>query len=186
MLGDVKLTPHDWFAIAGTLLVEQGPGALTIERLTSRAGVTKGSFYHHFGSRQGFVAAFVEHLRDVGFADVVAEVDPTAPSQLRLHQLVAEIARHDPALEIAVRRWAVIAEPVREMVENVDAAQLDYLTALFGEMTDPDTAAFQARLSIAFHLGTLQIRPPVHGAEYVAMAEALGRIWSEGGAQPAP
>ncbi|MBA2336988.1 MAG: helix-turn-helix transcriptional regulator [Acidimicrobiia bacterium] len=182
----MRLTPHDWFAMAETLLVEEGPGALTIERLTGRAGVTKGSFYHHFGSRQGFVAAFVEHLRDVGFADIVAEVDPVASPQLRLHQLVAELARHDPGLEIAVRRWAVIAEPVREMLEEVDAAQLDYLAALFGEMTDPDMAAFQARLSIAFHLGSLQIRPPIHGAEYAAMAEALGRIRSETGPQATP
>lgn len=36
------------------------------------------------------MAAFVEHLRELGFADVVAEVDPTASPRLRLYVAMAE------------------------------------------------------------------------------------------------
>ena len=45
------------------LLSEEGPPALSLERLTEAAGRTKGSFYHHFQGRDGFLAALVAHWR---------------------------------------------------------------------------------------------------------------------------
>src|SRR2546429_9216695 len=51
-------TKRKWLEEGLTLLAESGAGALTIEMLTSRLGVTKGSFYHHFQHFQDYK----EHL----------------------------------------------------------------------------------------------------------------------------
>ena len=45
------LTASDWEQAALELVAEKGVTALAIEPLAKRMGVTKGSFYWHFGSR---------------------------------------------------------------------------------------------------------------------------------------
>jgi AcrR family transcriptional regulator len=43
---------------------EEGPAALTIERLTAAARRTRGSFYHRFADRDAFVRALMERWRE--------------------------------------------------------------------------------------------------------------------------
>jgi AcrR family transcriptional regulator len=45
-------TSRDWLEEGMAILEDLGAEALTIETLTNRLGVTKGSFYHHFTSYQ--------------------------------------------------------------------------------------------------------------------------------------
>ena len=58
-----RLTPTHWTDAAMTLLAESGIGAVTMDRLAERLGVTRGSFYHHFANRESLLKA-VETLRD--------------------------------------------------------------------------------------------------------------------------
>jgi AcrR family transcriptional regulator len=170
----VRMARSDWFLIGERILVDVGSGGLTVEELTHRAGVTKGSFYHHFGSRDGFVSAFLDHLESRAFADVVAGVDRDAEPQVRVRQLVEEIARLDPTLEIAVRRWAAGSPVVELLVRRVDQERLDFVEALLREAVgDPGTARRLARLHLSLYLGTLMMNPPVQGAEYLDMIDSL-------------
>lgn len=168
------MTKGDWFAIAGQVLAEHGPSALTIEELTRRAGVTKGSFYHHFGSQPGFVDAFVNHLSQLGFADVATRVDTRESPRNQLRQMVRLVAEHDPALERAVRRWSVTSPAVAQMLAEVDRLRLDFLRQLFEQaIGDPDLAVKLARLNLACYLGGLQLDPVMVGEEYVEAAGLL-------------
>lgn len=172
-----RLTKPDWFAIAERVLVECGAAGLTIEELTRRAGVTKGSFYHHFRSQSGFVDAFLQHLAHLGFSDVVAEVDATGSALDQLRQLSDLIAEHDPTLEIAVRRWGATNLAVADMLARVDRLRLEFFQRLYERATgDADVAGQLARLSLAVYLGSLQISPPIQGEEYAGMARALERL----------
>ncbi|HVN70419.1 MAG TPA: TetR/AcrR family transcriptional regulator, partial [Desulfomonilia bacterium] len=49
---DVKTV---WLEQGLKILATKGPGALSIEGLTKVTGKTKGSFYHHFGSREKYI-----------------------------------------------------------------------------------------------------------------------------------
>ena len=49
-----QLKREDWLERGLNLLAEEGSEALTIDSLCQRFGVTKGSFYHHFGSKDAF------------------------------------------------------------------------------------------------------------------------------------
>ncbi len=46
-------------AAAAAIAAEEGPDAISIKALTVRSGISNGSIYHHFGSRDGVVAALV-------------------------------------------------------------------------------------------------------------------------------
>lgn len=168
------MTRQEWLAIAERVLVQRGPSALTIDELTRRAGVTKGSFYHHFGGQPGFVDAFLEHLAHLGFDEVVARLDTHEPALDQLRQLAGLIAEHDPALERAVRRWGVISPAVADLLREVDRMRLDLWQQMFARVTgDEELALRLARLNLALYLGSLQIDPPIRGSEYVDLASDL-------------
>ena len=42
------VTRREWLDAGLELLADEGAPAVTIERLTGKLGVTKGSYYHHF------------------------------------------------------------------------------------------------------------------------------------------
>ncbi|GAB2695209.1 TetR/AcrR family transcriptional regulator [Thalassiella azotivora] len=172
-----RLTKDDWLAVGRSLLVQRGADALTVDELTARAGVTKGSFYHHFRGHPEFVRALLDDLRRRAFADVVSAVDTAAPPRAQLRQLAAAVAGHEPTLERAVRRWAASDDDVAAMVAAVDADRLAYVEALFQQATgDPEAARALTRLNYAFYVGCLHLDPPVHGEEYLHLAEQLERL----------
>lgn len=171
------MTRADWFAVARRLLVAHGGAALTVEELTTRAGVTKGSFYHHFQGQQGFVEAFLADVRHRAFADVVADVDAAAPPREHLGQLATAISGHTPALERALRRWAATSPAVAAVVAQVDRDRLAYVRGLFVRVTGDDRAAeLLARLHLAFYVGCLHVDPPVHGAEFLEMVARMEQL----------
>ena len=57
-------TANLYFQSATQLLATHGRAGVTIAALSRDIGVSSGSFYHHFGSWDGFVARFLEHWED--------------------------------------------------------------------------------------------------------------------------
>src|SRR3569833_3332924 len=51
-----------WLDAGLVLLAEQGAPSVTIERLSERLGLSKGSFYHHFKGMTGYRTALLEHF----------------------------------------------------------------------------------------------------------------------------
>lgn len=81
------------------LLTEHGFAATGTAEVLARAGVPKGSFYHHFGSKAGFAAALIEAY-DAWFRDRVLSAfrrtDLAPPDRIALFARAAEagMARH--------------------------------------------------------------------------------------------
>src|SRR5258705_11294431 len=66
------VTKEEYYDAALEVLAQLGFKGLNIGVLCKRLGVTSGSFYHHFGSWQGFVAAvldFWENRQIVGLRE---------------------------------------------------------------------------------------------------------------------
>ncbi len=53
-----KLNKIAWFEQGFEILKTKGAADLTIENLTTRLNKTKGSFYHHFKSRNNYFEKF--------------------------------------------------------------------------------------------------------------------------------
>jgi AcrR family transcriptional regulator len=184
-----QMTKDEWFRIASRQLVAHGEAGLTLAALTRAAGVTQGSYYHHFGGQAGFIEGFLAHLAGRAFVDVAALADQDATTaagaRRALRHLVAIIAAEDLQLEAAVRRWAQSNPRVARAVAQIDRRRARLLKRLFLAATgDPARAAHLARLNGAFYLGAVHSRPVIQGAEYARMASELERLIDAPGPRP--
>lgn len=163
----MRLTREDWLAAGFELLRAQGAGALTIDRLTRRLGVTKGSFYHHFECREDFSHALLDRWERKLTQELIDSSRggaDFAERNRRLTLLGEQLS--DPGLEMAIRAWALQDPEVMAHQERVDRQRLAYLGELYGLLgKDPERTADLALIRYAFAVGAQQIRPPLHPAE---------------------
>ncbi|MFI9503907.1 TetR/AcrR family transcriptional regulator [Nocardia sp. NPDC052566] len=152
------VTKEQYFDTALEVLAELGFKGLNIGVLCRRLGVTSGSFYHHFGSWQGFVDALLEHwenrqvriLRTLNFNQGNPDDDIRAMSDLAagLHH----------AAEAAIRAWAANDESVNVAVKRVDDSRRRTVhKAIKGVVGDEDTATAVTSLGMAMLIGYQQI-----------------------------
>lgn len=146
-------------------LAEQGAAALTIDGLTARLGVTKGSFYHHFGSQQGYIDALLEFYESEGTLNVIAVTDAEPDARARLRRLL-EITTEGPLqLEVAFRAWALQNAQAREVQARIDAQRIAYLVDLCADVTGSASQAESlAQLLYTIYIGSQQVIPPLEPA----------------------
>ncbi|MBM7092942.1 helix-turn-helix transcriptional regulator, partial [Streptomyces sp. S12] len=71
-----RLSADDWAQAALDLIAEQGVAAVAVEPLARRLGVTKGSFYWHFPSRDALLVAALERWEKVEQETVFGQLEP--------------------------------------------------------------------------------------------------------------
>ena len=110
------VTKEEYYDAALEVLAQLGFKGLNIGVLCKRLGVTSGSFYHHFGSWQGFVAAVLDFwenrqivvLREQAFGTAGPQNDLALLISLTLdlnHSAEAAYATaHDASRTLARRR----------------------------------------------------------------------------------
>lgn len=52
------------------ILIEQGPGGITLEAVAAHAGVSKGGLLYHFGSKEALVDGMMERLATLSDEDI--------------------------------------------------------------------------------------------------------------------
>lgn len=126
-----KLQREDWLEIGLSQLGKAGPPGLRISELCKQAGVTRGSFYHHFADQQAYQLALLEHWERSHTQALIETVDATGDGGVarRLH-LSALTARLNMGVETEIRRWAASDTQVRPVLARVDRRRLDYLVEL--------------------------------------------------------
>jgi AcrR family transcriptional regulator len=164
---------QDWFIEGFRILAERGASALTIDELTTRLGVTKGSFYHHFGSSDSFRDALLTFWEEEATLNIIRAAESTpAP---KLTTLLALTLQPEPAegIEVAIRAWALRDAAVRTYQQRVDEQRLAYLSRLCREAGYEDAqAARMSQMIYAIYVGAQQIVPPLG-------AEALRHLYEE-------
>lgn len=152
------VSKEQYFGTALAVLAELGFKGLNIGVLCRRLGVTSGSFYHHFGSWQGFVDTLLEHwenrqvliLRTLKFNQGNPDDDIRAMSDL------ASGLHH--AAEAAIRAWAANDESVRLAVKRVDESRRRTVhKAIKGVIGDEATTAVVTSLGMAMLVGYQQL-----------------------------
>src|SRR5690606_16538900 len=127
-----RLSAEDWAQAALELIAEQGVAAVAVEPLARRLGVTKGSFYWHFPSREALLVAALERWEQVeqeeGFAQLAAIPDPAQ----RLRSLFTLAAHAAPSHIVYSELSKALDHPVvRPVIERASARRLEYPTASF-------------------------------------------------------
>jgi AcrR family transcriptional regulator len=155
---------RDWLGAGIALLEEVGAEALTIERLTNRLSVTKGSFYHHFRNYQDFkeqLLAFYEEERTLQIIQL-AERETSPPAKL---ERVLQATLRPSQLEVAMRAWALQDGLVQDHQRRIDQRRLTYLEELiFVHIGDHCHAMRMAQVFYSIYVGSQHLVPPIQGA----------------------
>ncbi len=158
----VKVTQEQYFAAAYACLAENGSESVTISRLCGRLGVTSGSFYHYFGSMDGFVDALLGHW-EAERTQRVADMAVARENRAQGIDLMREMAIQLPhEAESAIRAWSRSDERVAHVVRRVDATRHTALRVLIEDLGIPtDTAARLATMGLGLLVGMQQMQRPV-------------------------
>lgn len=136
------------------VLAKEGQAKLHVENLASKLGVTKGSFYHHFKSREDFVLAILDYWSAVFTDKVNAEVDESGlPARERLLLLMKLIERDGlDRYDAAFRSWAAQDPTVRKFVKKVDTIRFEFVRSMFSDMGfEGDDLDERTRIWLVFH-----------------------------------
>ncbi|MCX6397258.1 MAG: TetR/AcrR family transcriptional regulator [Propionibacteriales bacterium] len=130
-----RLSIDDWTERALALLMDEGVGAIKINRLCRELGVTKGSFYWHFADLDAFLAAIAEkwcaETREA--LSGLSELHALPPLERIRAMALRLIDDRSWSVERALREWAkddakvavVIVEADQFVFELVQAALLE-------------------------------------------------------------
>jgi AcrR family transcriptional regulator len=89
---------------AGLRLAERtGLPGLSVNAIVAEAGVAKGTFFHHFGDRSGYLVAIHREFHDRLFAEVTEAIGHLPPGRDRL------LAAAEAYLDICLRHRGVRA-----------------------------------------------------------------------------
>jgi AcrR family transcriptional regulator len=179
----MRITRERWLDESLTVLAEEGPSGLRIDRLAARLGVTKGSFHHHFAGAAGFKSALLAHYEEQARVALGAAIDARSKEGTRatlawLTELsTSESGLRRPRLDTAVRAWAQSDPEVRETQARIDAAAIAALQDAWRPLVASDAEARSAALvPYLVSLGAEVTVPPIGPDELRAVYDLLLRL----------
>lgn len=154
-----QLGREEWITGATELMSARGIDGLRVEVLAKELGVTKGSFYWHFPSREALLAAALERWETMEQETVFGKLEafPEPRERLKaLFQLVAhELKPHKIYSELLKALDHPVVQPV---LARVSQRRMDYLAASLRQAGMPRLEAVnRARLTYAAYVGFLQL-----------------------------
>ena len=127
----VRLTREGWLELGLEALASHGPAALKLAEICKAAGVTRGSFYHHFTDHGEFLEAMVRHRHAIE-ADVLAEALPDGTETETAMEALTDLAIGlDYRLELGLRELARVHPPVARAMAEVDATRVAIMSPLY-------------------------------------------------------
>ncbi|MBS9532170.1 TetR/AcrR family transcriptional regulator [Mycobacterium sp. M1] len=174
-IGPPRLSVDDWVAAGFAILAEEGIKALTISRLCSRLGVTKGSFYWHFADLATYRGALTETFAAVQDQDRSFFDDASGPPRQRLSAMMAAlIAPRHWMLERAMREWARSDASVAAAVRASDRRVLAAVRQVFvDDGFSPDDADLRAEATFAAGIGFLHLAGRSPGSQQAERHESF-------------
>ena len=170
---EVTTSSEAWLEEGLRLLGEAGIGGVTIDAVAARVGLTKGSFYHHFGDRNGFAEDLLRHWERTGTLRPI-EVTAGASAAEALEMLSALAVEVAQSPEVAIRAWALRDPLARRYQQRVDAQRLAYLSALVRRLVEDEARAeVVARIFMATYVGAQQVVPAMGSEQLREMLAEL-------------
>ncbi len=170
-----RLSSEDWALAALDVIAESGLASVAVEPLAKRLGVTKGSFYWHFPSRDALLVAALERWEMMEQEAVFGKLEAISDPRARLRDLFLLVAHEYKTHIIYSELLKALDHPaVQPVLNRVSERRLDYLTASFRQAGLPRLEAQQrARLTYSAYVGFLQLslqlaQPRLHYDEFEA------------------
>jgi AcrR family transcriptional regulator len=145
------------------ILADGDPGALRVDRLCERLGVTKGSFYWHFADLAAYRIALVEAWGSLQDQDRqrFENMPDVEPRQRLRTMMAAVVSPQQYALERAMRVWAITDEIVANSVRKSDRRVLRAVYKAFVDSGfEPGEAGVRSMAFFAAGMGLLHATDP--------------------------
>ncbi|WP_410660288.1 TetR/AcrR family transcriptional regulator [Amycolatopsis sp. lyj-112] len=79
------------------ILIDQGPGGVTLEAVAAHAGVSKGGLLYHFGSKDALVEGLMDRLATFSEADIeLALAAPEGVVSYYLRTAITDVTQRKP------------------------------------------------------------------------------------------
>jgi AcrR family transcriptional regulator len=153
-----RLSAADWEQAALEAIAEHGIAGAAVEPLARRLGVTKGSFYWHFPTREALLKSALERWeRDDD--EEFSGVDPIRDPRERLRTLFRRTSREMQSHVIYSALLRALEHPVvQPVMSRVSQRRIDFLTIAYRQLgLDKVAASYRARLAYAAYAGFLQL-----------------------------
>ena len=161
-----RLSIDDWTERALALLMDEGVGAIKINRLCADLGVTKGSFYWHFADLEALMAAITERwTRETREALSALEQLHHLPPLERIRAMAMRLVdQRSYSVERALREWAHTEQRVAAVIREADQFVFELVQAALVELgLSPSGARLRAGLLVYAGIGF------AHGQEALPM-----------------
>ncbi|MBA2680055.1 MAG: TetR/AcrR family transcriptional regulator [Ktedonobacteraceae bacterium] len=159
------MTRRNWLEEGMAILEEMGVEALTIEMLTHRLGITKGSFYHHFRNYQHFKESLLTFYEEERTLQIIQLAERETSPQGKLERIM-QATLQPSQLEVVMRSWALQDPLVRDYQQRIDQQRLTYLEELiFAHIDNHTHAKRMAQLFYSIYVGSQHIVPPIQSAD---------------------
>lgn len=154
------LTATDWEREALELIAERGVQALAIEPLARRMGITKGSFYWHFASREALLEQALRRWEEHDSRNLNKSLGEIDDPRERLVSFFRRVGKEKLTHEVYSELCAAAGHPqVEPVLERVAERRMHHLSTAFRELgMAPEHARHQARLTYSVYLGFLQLQ----------------------------
>jgi AcrR family transcriptional regulator len=173
-----RLSATDWEIGALDTIAEQGVGAVAVESLARRLGVTKGSFYWHFATREALLKAALERWERDDEQNVLGPVEPISDPRERLRELFRRTSREIKSHVIySALMGALEHAQVAPLMARVAQRRMDFLTVAYRQVgLERRQAIHRARLAYSAYVGFLQLSlqlivPRLDHAQYESYVE---------------
>ncbi len=154
------LSAADWEKAALDLIAEKGVSALAVEPLARRLGITKGSFYWHFASRNELLAQALRRWETRDREHLSRSLDSDQPAAQRLSEFIVRTSRQNRSHQIHAALCAASDHPlVSPVLERITRRRLEHLSRAFRELgLDEESARHRARLTYTSYVGYIQLQ----------------------------
>lgn len=157
MAANGRLGADDWITAGLDVLVESGVTAVKILPIAKRLGVTRGSFYWHFKSREALLGCLLEAWEGKNTRAILraaATPGTLIDRYIALSRLWLGWSDFDPRLDVAVREWSRRDPAVLEKLRAADEQRVAALAQMIEpEGHEPAMTQFRARTLYRMQMG---------------------------------
>jgi AcrR family transcriptional regulator len=153
------LTDLDWKRAALQAICDGGTGAVAVEPLARALGVSKGSFYWHFASRDDLLRAALEHWEAMEADAFIASLRSIEDPRERIRQLIVRVSRGSWNCTLHSALSAAADDPiVKPVLQRVSQKRMSYLADSYRLLGfSDDAASLRARLGYTIYVGFIHL-----------------------------
>lgn len=153
-----RLSAADWEQAALDAIAVHGIGAAAVEPLARRLGVTKGSFYWHFPTRESLLKAALARWERMDEEEFLG-VEPIRDPRERLRALFRRTSREMQSHVVYSALLRATDHPlILPVMSRVSQKRIDFLVIAYRQLGfERQAANYRARLAYAAYAGFLQL-----------------------------